>query len=176
MSIYSNVSEEDLINLRRLAEQQKNQRALKIKNRILKQTHDIKLAESLSPITKNLDEVNKSTQESLSPINKKLDTINESTQKVGDIIKESNFENEIIPSILLQDTLESLENTTNSLKLNKDEDDNYSILKSVIKPLDFEHSRKKSDANCISLGQQPRRDFDFLSPALNIFSKGLASP
>ena len=135
MSIYSNVSEEDLINLRRLAEQQKNQRALKIKNRILKQTHDIKLAESLSPITKNLDEVNKSTQESLSPINKKLDTINESTQKVGDIIKESNFENEIIPSILLQDTFESLENTTNSLKLNKDEDDNYSILKSVIKPL-----------------------------------------
>ena len=32
MSIYSNVSKEDLINLRKLAEQQKNQRALKIKN------------------------------------------------------------------------------------------------------------------------------------------------
>ena len=48
MSVYSNVIEQDLINLRKLAEQQKNQRALKIRNRILKQTHDIKLAESLS--------------------------------------------------------------------------------------------------------------------------------
>ena len=55
MSIYSNVTEEDLINLRKLAEQQKEQRAIKIKNRIFKQTHDIKLAESLSPFTKKLD-------------------------------------------------------------------------------------------------------------------------
>ena len=53
MKIYSNVTEQDLINLRKLAEQQKNQRALKINNIILKQTRDIKLAESLSPITKN---------------------------------------------------------------------------------------------------------------------------
>ena len=30
MSIYSNVTEEDLINLRKLAEQQKEQRAIKI--------------------------------------------------------------------------------------------------------------------------------------------------
>ena len=59
MSIYSNVKEQDLINLRKLAEQQKEQRDLKIKNKILKQTHDIKLAETLSPITKKLDEVNK---------------------------------------------------------------------------------------------------------------------
>ena len=62
MSIYSNVTEQDLINLRKIAEQQKEQRALKIKNRILKQTHGIKLAENLSPITKKLDEVNKSTK------------------------------------------------------------------------------------------------------------------
>ena len=53
MSIYSNVTEEDLINLRKLSEQQKNERALKIKNMILKQTHDVKLAESLSPTLKN---------------------------------------------------------------------------------------------------------------------------
>ena len=72
MSIYSNVTEQDLDNLRKLAQQQKDHRALKIKNRILKQTHDVKLAESLSPITK------------------KLDTINESTQKISDVIKESN--------------------------------------------------------------------------------------
>ena len=76
MSIYSNVTEQDLINLRKLAEQQKEQRAIKIKNRILKQTHDVKLAESLSPITKKLEEVNKSTK------------------KLGDLIKESNSENE----------------------------------------------------------------------------------
>ena len=72
MSIYSNVTEEDMINLRKLAEQQKNQRALKIKNRILKQIHDINLAESLSPITKKLDEVK------------------ETTQKLGDVIKQNN--------------------------------------------------------------------------------------
>ena len=52
-----------MINLRKLVERKKNQRAEKIKNRILKQTHVIKLAESLSPITKKLDEVKKSTQD-----------------------------------------------------------------------------------------------------------------
>ena len=62
MSFYSNVTEQDMINLPKLAEQQKNQRALKIKNRILKQTHDRKLAESLSTITKKLEEVNRSTK------------------------------------------------------------------------------------------------------------------
>ena len=45
MSTYPNVTEQDLINLRKLDEQQKNQRAEKSKNRILKQTHDIKLEE-----------------------------------------------------------------------------------------------------------------------------------
>ena len=38
-------------------------------------------------------------------------------------------------SNLSKNTFESLENTTNSLKLNKDEDDNYNILKSAKKPL-----------------------------------------
>ena len=52
MSTFSNVTEQDSINLHKLAEQQKNQRAIRIKNRILKQTQDLKLAESLSPITK----------------------------------------------------------------------------------------------------------------------------
>ena len=62
MSNYSIVTEQDLDNLHKLADQQKNQRALKIKIRILKQTNDIKLAEYLSPITKKLDEVNETTQ------------------------------------------------------------------------------------------------------------------
>ena len=139
MSIYSNVTEQDLDNLRKLAEQEKEQRAIKNKNRILKQTHDIKLAESLSPITKKLDEVNKSTQEALSPINKKLDTINESTQKVGDIIKESISENnkEIVttPSTLLKDSFESLSESSSSLKLNTDKNDNITILGTPLKSL-----------------------------------------
>ena len=70
MSFYSNFTEQDLIILRKLAEQQKNQRAPIIKNRILKQTHDILLAESSSPITKKLDEVK------------------QTTRKLGDVIKE----------------------------------------------------------------------------------------
>ena len=74
--IITNVTEQDLIDLRKQPEQQKNQRAIKLKNRILKQTHDIKLAESLSPITKKLDKVNKSTK------------------KLGTVIKESISENE----------------------------------------------------------------------------------
>ena len=58
-------------NLPKLAEQQKNQRALKIKNRIIKQTHDIELAESLSTKTK------------------KLDGVRDTTEKVVDLLKES---------------------------------------------------------------------------------------
>ena len=76
MSIYPNVTKEDLINLRKLAEKQKNNRAEEIHKKGLKQTHDIKLAESISPITKKIDEVNKTTK------------------KLGDVIKESNSENE----------------------------------------------------------------------------------
>ena len=72
MSIYSNVTEQDLDNLRKLTQQQKEQRALKIKNRILKQTHDEKLAESLSPLTKRLDLIE-----------------NNKGEKIGDIVKKS---------------------------------------------------------------------------------------
>ena len=80
MSIFSNANEQDLIYLRKVAEQQREQRALKIKNRILKQTHDIKLAESLSPITNKLD----------STTRKFNDVIKESTQNLGNGIKENN--------------------------------------------------------------------------------------
>ena len=128
MSKYSNVTEQVLINLRKLAEQQKDQRSLKIKNRILKPTHDVKLAESLSPVTKKLDEVKKSTQ------------------KTGEIVKESNIprlaientnnalpiENEQIHPGVIYDT--SLENMLNIMKNNigffnideKDNGDNFS--------------------------------------------------
>ena len=63
MIIYSNVTEQNLINLRKLAEQQIDQRALKIENRTLKHTHDIKIAQILSTITKKIDEVNETTKQ-----------------------------------------------------------------------------------------------------------------
>ena len=112
MSIYPNVTVQKLNNLRNLAEQQKHQQALKFINRFLKQTHDVKLAESLSPITKRLGEVK------------------EPTQKVGEIVKESstpqlsieNTHNALPTEIekihpgVIYDT--SLENTLNNLKNN----------------------------------------------------------
>ena len=110
MSIYSKVTEQDLINLRKLANQQKNERALKIKNRILKQTHDVKLAENLSPVTK------------------KLDTINESTKEIGEVIKETNSKVDIkaLPnssnfSNSMRQMIGSLMNSRNSLKITQDE-------------------------------------------------------
>ena len=98
MSVYSNVTEQELDNLRKLAEQQKNQRVLKIKSRILKQTHDVKLAESLSPITKKLEEVNKSTK------------------KIGEVIKESNSENEKIQEIVPVEIKSEDENIQTNLR------------------------------------------------------------
>ena len=117
MSIYSNVTQKDLDNLRKLADQQKEQRATKIKNRILKQTHDVKLAERLSPITKKLDEVNKSTQE------------------VGDKIKESNskIDLEALPnssnfSNSMREMIGSLMRSKNSLRITQDESHRANIL------------------------------------------------
>ena len=117
MSIYSNVTEQDLDNLRKFAEQQKNDKALKIKNRILKQTHDIKLAESLSPITK------------------KLDTINESTKKITDVIKESHpmIDLKSIPSNPLyrkemQEMIGALMSSHNSLKIIQEKPGRSTIL------------------------------------------------
>ena len=129
MSIYSNVTEQDLENLRKLAEQQKEQRALKIKNRILKQTHDVKLAESLSPITTKLDE----TSEKLS------DVIKESTQNLGNVIKDNKNPHLAIENTpTTQQPIENnegniydveLENTLNKMK------DNTGFFKTQLKPL-----------------------------------------
>ena len=68
-----------MINLRKLAEQQKNQRALINKNGLLKQTQDKNLAEKLSTITQKLDEVNGSTK-IISEIVKKIDLEDGNTQ------------------------------------------------------------------------------------------------
>ena len=60
--MYRYGTQEDLMIVCKLAEQQKKQRAPKIKNTILQQTHDVKLAEPLSPINKELDEVKECTR------------------------------------------------------------------------------------------------------------------
>ena len=94
MSIFSNVTEKDLDNLRKLAEQQKNERALKIRNKFLKQTHDKTLAESLSPITNKLDET---------------------TEKLGEVIKESQPKT---PQLAIANTqTPAIESTTTSQSL-----------------------------------------------------------
>ena len=114
MSFYSKVTEQNRINLRRLAEKEKNQRAEKIKNRILKQTQDIKVAESLSPITEKLDELKKSTQE--------LGVIVEKSQPntlqldIENTHKTLPMENEKIQPGVIYDT--SLQNTLSNMKNN----------------------------------------------------------
>ena len=94
MSIYSNVTEQDLDNLRKLAQQQKEQRALKIKNRILEKTHDKKIAESLSPLTKRLDLIE-----------------NNKGEKIVDLIKKSESELPAIENTQAQAETPAIENT-----------------------------------------------------------------
>ena len=107
-----------MINLRELAEQQNEQRAPRTKNRTLKQNHDVKLAESLSPITNKLAETSKNLG----------DVVKESTQNLGDVIKETNspqpvientptalpIENEKIQPGVIYD--KSLENTLSNMR------------------------------------------------------------
>ena len=125
MSIYSNVTEQDLINLRKLAEQQKEQRALKIRNKILRQTHDKKLAESLSPITKRLDLVENSKGEKIGELIKK------SEQEGPQLAIENTRTQPETPQPAIEDTPEAalgnnegviydveLENTLNNMKNN----------------------------------------------------------
>ena len=123
MSIYSNVTKKDLENLSRLAKQQKNERAIKIKNRILKQTHDIKLAESLSPITKKLEEVNDSTKQLV----RKSDVEDGNTQT-------PTIEN-ITSTRSLRDTLSFMKKSKNFFKLEEDDDGKIFWNKNPIKAL-----------------------------------------
>ena len=132
MSIYSNVTEQDLINLRKLAEKQRNQRPEKIKNRILKQTQDNKLAESLSPITKKLEESTKKITEVINPPSSE----NENNQEIVPVKVESedsedeNTDKKIgikaLPNSLkfskqMLNTLGKLMSSKNSLKIDQDE-------------------------------------------------------
>ena len=97
MSISCNVREHDLINLRKLAEEQINQRAEKDKNGILQQTHDIKLAESFSHITKKIDEVK------------------ETTRNLGEVIKKSQPETPQLAIAKTPTTHQPIENNEGSI-------------------------------------------------------------
>ena len=108
MTIFSDITEQDLINLRKLAEQQKNQRALKIKNRILKQTHERILAERLSPKTKKLDEVKDST-EKVGEIKEQLISVNNNIRAHPNSSSFSRSIREMLGSLLSSHT--SLKNT-----------------------------------------------------------------
>ena len=117
MSIYSNVTEQDMINLRKLAQQQKEQRAIKIKNRILKQTHDVKLAKSLSPITKKLDETTKKLGEVIKE--------SQPSQHIQSILQNSESQTPAVENITvsdsLRDTLSFMKQSNNFFKLEQDD-------------------------------------------------------
>ena len=101
--------------MRKLAQQQKEQRALKIKNRILKQTHDKKLAESLSPITDKIDDTSKKLGE----------VIKESTQNLENVIKENNT-----PQLAIENTptiQPAIENTPIYQPIEDNEGSVYSV-------------------------------------------------
>ena len=114
MSIYSNITEEDLINLRKLAEQQKEQRALKIKNRILEKTHNKKLAESLSPLTKRLDLIENNTGEKIGDIIKKSESESPAIENTKTILQNSESQT---PAI--ENTSQALRDTLTLMKRNK---------------------------------------------------------
>ena len=62
MSVYPNVTMEDVIELAKLLKQQKNQRAIEMKIKILKQTHQKQLAETVTPITRKLSKTTEAIQ------------------------------------------------------------------------------------------------------------------
>ena len=120
MSNYPNVSQQGLINLTKLAQQQKNQRALKIKNRILKQTHDMKLPESLSPITKKSEKVHE-TSKKLGEVIEKSQPQNNIPQPAIENTPQTIKKNEgVIYDRELENTLKNMKNNTGFFKTNED--------------------------------------------------------
>ena len=87
MSIYPTITKQGKINFDELTEKQKKQRATETKNRNLKQTHDIKVAENLSPITK------------------KLDNINETTENLGEVVEKSEVEDGNTQTLAIQNII-----------------------------------------------------------------------
>ena len=126
MSVYPNVVEQDLINLRKLTEQQKNQQAIEIKIGILKQTHDKKLAENLSPINRKIEEVIQSNKKlgelietnSESETSQEIDPVEIDSDNSEDdnIQKKKSLPNNSIFSNSVRQMIASLMSCRNSLK------------------------------------------------------------
>ena len=76
-----------------MTEEQKNQSALKTKNKVLKQTHDKKLAQIFSPITRELTEV--------------ID----STKKLVEVFEKSKPENKTPNQLAIKNNQVAIENT-----------------------------------------------------------------
>ena len=55
------MTEEDLIEIAKSSQQQKNQRELKAQKRILKQAYDEQLARNFEPLTEKIEKVNETT-------------------------------------------------------------------------------------------------------------------
>ena len=119
MSIYPNETEQDLSNLNKLAEQQNDQRAFNIKNRFLKQTNDIKSAESLSPITKKLDEVKENTEKLGGVIEESQpETPQLAIEKTPNIHQPIENNESVIHNTELENTLINMKDNTGFLKQN----------------------------------------------------------
>ena len=94
----------------------------------MKETHDVKLAESLSPITKKLDSINKSTKKKIRKDIKGSNSENENNQEIVPVEIESEDENittnlRALPnssmfSDQMKKTLGRLMFSANSLKIN----------------------------------------------------------
>ena len=80
--IYPNATEQDMINLTEIAEQQRNQRANNIQVKFLKQTNDKKRGESFKPITKQLRDVKNCTERSQQVL-RKPDSGNETSNQLA---------------------------------------------------------------------------------------------
>ena len=125
-----------MINLHKLAEQQKNQRALKIKNRLLQQTHDIKLAENLSPITKKINEVKKSTQDLADVIKKSHpETPQLAMENTPTTHQPINNKESIIYDVEVENTLNKMTDNTGFFKTNHDPQRGWMINNHPIKSL-----------------------------------------
>ena len=129
------MSEQDLVNLRKLAEQQKELLALKIKNRFLKQARDIKLAESLSPITKNIDEVKEFPQKlgkfikEYQPKKPQLSDENTPTRQLIE------HEEGAIYDVELEDTLKNIRDNLGFFKTHEDSERRWMLKNYPIKML-----------------------------------------
>ena len=73
-----------MIELVSLSKQQKNRKAIEIKNKFLKQTHEEQLAETLKPITKKLEQLKLPEDENEEKNNQQLVTVEDTSDKSKD--------------------------------------------------------------------------------------------